>query len=60
MGYNAIREWNCEEWLYMGGIEVGRLGRGCGNRGGMAQISIASSRKTMTAVFVAITYKGMS
>ena len=27
MEYNAIREWNCEEWLYMGGIDVEKIWR---------------------------------
>ena len=33
---------------------------GWGDRGGMAQINIASSHRMMTAVFVAITYQRMS
>ena len=32
---------------------------GPGDRGGMAKISIAFSHRTMTAVFVAITYQQM-
>ena len=46
-----------------GGIWVGlgsKKSGGRGNRGGIAQINTASSDRTMTAVFVAITYQRMS
>ena len=46
-----------------GGIWVGlgsKKSGGRGNRGGIAQINTASSDRTMTAVFVVITYQRMS
>ena len=43
----------------MGGIVVQKSG-GWGDRGGMAQIYIASTFRMITAVFVAITYQEKS
>ena len=46
-----------------GGIWVGlgsKKSGGRGNRGGIAQINTASSDRTITPVFVAITYQRMS